>query len=60
MTISNIQGGFKGAGLISFDPEKVISTLDLILKILMPPNSRPNITYTWVPQIPNNLAEALS
>ena len=39
MTESNIQGGFRGAGLFLFDPERVISTLDLKLKTLTPPNS---------------------
>jgi tRNA(Phe) wybutosine-synthesizing methylase Tyw3 len=41
MTESNIRGGFRGAGLISFDSERVISTLNLKLKTPTPPNSRP-------------------
>ena len=39
MTKSNIQGGFRGAGLFLFDPEGVISLLDLKLKTPTPPNS---------------------
>jgi hypothetical protein len=39
ITESNIQGGFRGARLFLFDPENVISTLDLKLKTLTPPNS---------------------
>jgi hypothetical protein len=31
---ANIQGGFQGAGLVLFDPEVVISTLDVRLRTL--------------------------
>jgi hypothetical protein len=60
MTESNIQGGFRGAGLLPFDSEKVISTLDLKLKTPTPPNSRPGTAQAWVSQTPNNAIEALS
>ncbi len=60
MTESNIQGGFRGAGLVPFDPEKVISTLDLKLKTPTPPNSRPSTAQPWVSQTPNNVTEASS
>ena len=60
MTESNIQGGFRGAGLFPFDPESVISTLDLKLKTPTPPNSRPSTAQPWVSQTPNNPTEALS
>src|SRR5436190_23488147 len=60
MTKSNIQGGFRGAGLFPFDPESVISTLDLKLKTPTPPNSRPSTAQPWVSQTPNNPTEALS
>ena len=60
MTTSNIQGGFRGAGLLPFDPESVISTLDLKLKTPTPSNSRPSTAQPWVPQTPNNPTEALS
>jgi hypothetical protein len=42
MTESNIRGGFRGAGILPFDPESVIFTLDLKLKTPTPPNSRPS------------------
>jgi hypothetical protein len=42
LTESNIKGGFRGAGLVPFDPERVILALDLKLKTPTPPNSRPN------------------
>jgi hypothetical protein len=60
ITESNIQGGFRGAGLIPFDPERVISTLDLRLKTPTPPTSRPSTAQLWVSQTPNNPTEASS
>ena len=60
MTENNIQGGFRGAGLLPFDPESVISTLDLKLKTPTPPNSRPGTAQPWTSQTPNNPTEALS
>jgi hypothetical protein len=34
MTEKNIKGGFKGAGFIPFDPESVVSKLDVALDVL--------------------------
>ncbi|KFZ23222.1 hypothetical protein V502_02299 [Pseudogymnoascus sp. VKM F-4520 (FW-2644)] len=48
MTESNIQGGFQGARLLPFDPESVISALDLKLKTPTPPSSRPGTAQPWV------------
>jgi hypothetical protein len=58
MTESNIKGGFQGAGLLPFDPESVISALDLKLKTPTPVNSRPGTTQPWVSQTPNNPTKA--
>jgi hypothetical protein len=60
MTESNITGGFRGAGLLPFDPESVISALDLKLKTPTPVNSRPGTAQPWVSQTPNNPTEATS
>jgi hypothetical protein len=60
MTENNIRGGFRGAGLLPFDPESVISTLDLKLKTPTPSNSRPSTSQPWVSQTPNNPIEASS
>jgi hypothetical protein len=60
MTESNIRGGFRGAGLKPFNPESVISTLDLKLRTPTPSNSRPSTAQPWVSQTPNNLIEASS
>jgi hypothetical protein len=50
----NIQGGFRGAGLAPFDPERVISTLDVKLRTPSPPlpNKQP-----WQSQTPSNTFE---
>ncbi|EAQ84697.1 hypothetical protein CHGG_08711 [Chaetomium globosum CBS 148.51] len=54
MTYDNIRGGFRGAGLVPFYPEEVISQLDIRLKTPTPPNSRPGSAYAWVSKTPNN------
>jgi hypothetical protein len=58
ITPENIQGGFRGAGLVPFNPEKVISKLDIHLKTPTPSNSRPGSAYTWVSKTLNNPTEA--
>jgi hypothetical protein len=60
ITPENIQGGFRGAGLVPFDPEKVISQLDIRLKTPTPSNSRPGSAHAWVSKTPNNPIEASS
>lgn len=60
ITESNIQGGFKGAGLVPLDPEHVILKLDLKLKTPTPPNSRPGTAHQWTSKTPNNAIEASS
>jgi len=60
LTPENIQGGFRGTGLVPFDPEKVISQLDIRLKTPTPSNSRPGSADAWVSKTPNNLTEASS
>ena len=60
MIESNVRGGFRGAGLVPFDPEHVISQLDLKLKTPTPPRSQPGTAQPWVSKTPNNPAEASS
>src|SRR5271168_2451461 len=60
LTESNIQGGFRGAGIVPFDPERVISTLDLKLRTPTPSNSRPGTAQPWTSQTPNNPTQATS
>ncbi len=42
ITKRNIQGGFTGASLIPYDPERVLSKLDVKLHTPIPPTSQPN------------------
>ena len=41
ITEKNIQGGFAGARIVPFDPERVLSKLDIKLRTPTPPTSRP-------------------
>jgi hypothetical protein len=55
ITASNIQGGFRGAGLVPFDPERVIIGLDVQLRTPSPPLSINN--ELWQSQTPSNTLE---
>lgn len=57
MTKENIQGGFRGAGLVPYDPELVISQLDVKLKTPTPPGSSSGLPPPWEPRTPNNPVE---
>jgi hypothetical protein len=46
MTKENIQGGFRGAGLVLYDPEVVISQLDIRLSTPIPKNSCLSTSYS--------------
>lgn len=37
ITKDNILPSFRGAGLVPFDPERVLSRLDVVLRTLTPP-----------------------
>src|SRR5689334_16658678 len=58
-TAQNAQAGFRGAGLVPFNPEAVISKLDVKLRtpspLLLPVDADP-----WVSQTPHNPTDALS
>ena len=60
MTPRNIQGGFKGAGLVPFDPECVISKLDVKLGTRTPPEATLPATQLWTSQTPHNATETIS
>ena len=60
ITPQNIQGGFKRAGLIPFDPEYVISKLDIKLRIRTPPKTTLPPTQPWISQTPHNPADLIS
>ena len=54
----NIQGGFAGAGLVPYDPERVISKLDVRIWTLTPLALSLRIVLPWVSQMPHNPREA--
>jgi hypothetical protein len=54
ITSSNVQGGFRGAGLVPFDPDRVIMGLDVQLRTPSPP--LPSIE-PWQSQTPSNTIE---
>ena len=60
ITEKNIQGGFTGAGLVPYDPERVISTLDVRIRTPTPPASSPTTVLPWISQTPHNPREATS
>ena len=60
ITKANIQGGFRGAGIVPFDPEKVISTLELKFTTPSPSNSRPGSAGSWVSRTPSTATEVVS
>ena len=47
MTKSNIQGGFRGAGLILYNPEYIILQLDIKLYISISPRSLSGPPLPW-------------
>jgi hypothetical protein len=60
ITERNIQGGFAGSGLVPYDPDKVLSKLDVKLRTPTPLNSRAATPQPWVFQTPRNPREATS
>lgn len=60
MTRENIQGAFRGAGLIPFDPKSVILRLNVRLRTPTPVEEALELPNAWVPKTPNNPIEATS
>lgn len=60
MTESNIKGGFRGAGIVPYNPEYVISQLDAKLHTPTPPGTSAGLPTLWDPKTPNNPVEAQS
>ena len=59
MTIQNVQGGFRGTGIIPFNPQRVLDTLPPCTKTLTPLNSRPSTVQAWDPRTLKNMTDAL-
>jgi hypothetical protein len=60
ITTQNAKAGFRGAGLIPFDPQVIISKLDVKLRTPTPTGPPSADTDTWVSQTPHNPIDALS
>jgi hypothetical protein len=58
MTEKNIKGGFEGAGLLPFDPESVVSRLDVQLRTPTPAEEVANPSTPWVSKTPKTVLEA--
>jgi hypothetical protein len=58
MTVSNIKGGFRGAGLAPFNPEVVISKLDVQLRTPTPVEEVAQQAQAWTSRTPNTVLEA--
>jgi len=57
ITLSNIQAGFRATGLVPYDPEYVISQLDVKPSTPTPPGSSTGLPQPWVSKTPNNPTE---
>jgi hypothetical protein len=57
-THENIQAGFRRAGIVPFDPESVISKLDVRLRTPTPPRSSGMDAAPWISKTPSNPTEA--
>ena len=54
----NVQGEFRGAGLVPLDPEKVISQLDIKLRTLTLTRPPLALADSWVSKTPSNANKA--
>ena len=60
ITESNIKAGFRGAGIVPFNPEYVILQLDTKLRTPSPPRSSDGLELPWLPKTPSNPTDALN
>jgi len=58
ITEKNIQGGFTGAGFVPYNPERVISKLDMRIRTPTPPTSSLGTVLPWVSQTLHNPRKA--
>jgi hypothetical protein len=60
MTAENIRAGFRGTGLVPYDPQAVLSKLDIKLRTPTPTGPPLPEASPWISQTPHNPAEAIS
>lgn len=58
-TKENILGGFRGAGLIPYNPQAVLSRLDVKLRTPTPSGSADELPQPWVSKTPKTATEAV-
>ena len=58
MTAANVKAGFRGAGLVPYDPQAVLSKIDVKLRTPTPTRP-PSEAELWVSQTPHNPTEAI-
>lgn len=56
ITESNIRGGFRGSGLVPYDPEYVISQLDVTISTSRP-STAAGLPSPWFPSTPQNIVQ---
>jgi hypothetical protein len=59
-TEQNVKSGFRGSGMVPWNPEAVISKLDIRIRTPSLPGSPRGSPQPWVSQTPKNATEALS
>ncbi|KAK1837443.1 transposase [Colletotrichum chrysophilum] len=59
-THENVHGGFRGAGLIPYSPQTVLSKLDVQLRTPTAPNTPNRLPDPWVSKTPQTTNEAIS
>ena len=60
MTPNNIKAGFRGAGLVPYDPQAVLSKLDVKLRTPTPTGPPAQRSSPWVSQTPHNPKDAVT
>lgn len=60
MTAANAQAGFRGTGLVPYDPKAVLSKLDIKLRTPTPTGPPRPEADSWTSQTPHNATEAIS
>jgi len=60
MTPDNIKSGFRGAGLVPYDPQAVLSKLDVKLRTPTPTGPPAQGSSPWVSQTPHNPKDAVT
>jgi len=59
ITLDNIKAGFRGFGLVLYDPQVVLSKLDIKLRTPIPTGSPSLEANPWVSQTPYTLVDAI-